>query len=117
MAGKHQVTDSVWIEPELGLGYRDYYDFTGSPSRNEWVSRIGLQASRQMTARIQLALTFNYDRFSSENELFDTDRFLGGIVTRWTYEFLMEACDRDSPNPLPANIRLGRHPLMMSNRW
>ncbi len=68
-----------------GLGYRDYYAFTGDPSRDELTSRIHLRLQYQMHATTSVSLVSGYDRFASDNELFDAQRTQAGIVMTVNY--------------------------------
>lgn len=74
------LTDTLTLKAEGGWGYRDYSDFSGSPSRNENIWRAGTRLTKQLNDHWSVAGVFNYDRFDSKNELFNSDRFLTGLV-------------------------------------
>lgn len=71
--------------PTAGLGYRDYYAFTGDPSRDELTSRIHLRLQYQMHSTTTVSLVSGYDRFASDNELFDAQRIQAGLVMTVNY--------------------------------
>ena len=79
------LTQTVSLILELGWGYRDYFDFEFTPSRNENIWRGSLELEKQLNDSLTAAVVFNYDRFDSENVLFEADRFVTGVVLR--YEF------------------------------
>lgn len=79
------LSNQLSIEPEMGLGFRVYDDFTGAVDRDEVVIRLAAKLKRQFSNRIALALVIGYDRFASGNEDFDAERTEGGIVTSWLY--------------------------------
>ena len=70
---------------ELGWGYRDYFDFEFTPSRNENIWRAGVRLRKRLGEHFILSGVFNYDRFDSENVLFEAERFVTGLVL--TYEY------------------------------
>ena len=70
---------------ETGWGYRDYFDFVGSPTRDEHNWKAGIEAERQITDRFSVTLRLRYQQFDSKNALFDADRLLGGVVS--TFDF------------------------------
>ncbi len=39
-----------------------------------------MKLRKRLREDLSLALVFNYDRFASNNPLFDAERFLGGLV-------------------------------------
>lgn len=64
------------------IGYRDYYRFEFEPSRNELVWRAAAELRRQFGTCWSASLLVQYDRFASDNELFDAQRMIaGGFVT------------------------------------
>jgi len=79
------LTQTVSLILELGWGYRDYFDFEFTPSRNENIWRGSLELEKELNDSLTAAAVFNYDRFDSENVLFEADRFVTGVVLR--YEF------------------------------
>lgn len=74
------ITDDCWLLVQLGWGYRDYFDFEFSPSRNEHIWQAGLELRRRINEHLVIAGVVNYDRFDSENVLFEAERFISGIV-------------------------------------
>lgn len=75
----------LFLEPEFGLGYRNYDDFTGVVSRDEILWRLAARLERQVTDHLSLALVIGYDRFASDNQDFDAERTEGGVVLNWIY--------------------------------
>jgi hypothetical protein len=80
-----QLHERWRLIPTAGLGYRDYYAFTGAPSRDEVTSRIHLRLQYQMNTTTSVSLVSGYDRFASDNELFDAQRTQAGIVITVNY--------------------------------
>ncbi len=80
-----QLSERWRLIPTAGLGYRDYYAFTGDPSRDELTSRIHVRLQYQMNATTSVSLVSGYDRFASDNELFDAKRTQAGIVMTINY--------------------------------
>jgi tetratricopeptide (TPR) repeat protein len=74
-----------FLDLEAGWGYRDYPDFTLTPSRNEHIWHAGCRLRLQATDNWSVSAVFNYDRFDSENELFAADRYVGGLITTLAY--------------------------------
>jgi hypothetical protein len=74
------VAQYTILRPELGLGYRQYPDFTLSPSRDELVLRAGAQLRRWIDHQWYVAGTCYYDRFFAENKNFAAERFSMGAV-------------------------------------
>ena len=75
------LTDSLSLLLEGGWGYRDYYDFTGSPSRNETVWRAGARLKYNILDWLSVSTVLNYDRFDAANTQFSADRWIAGVVT------------------------------------
>ena len=67
------------------LGFRTFPDFTGSVDRDEFTWRLGAKLKYQFNNRADISLTTNYDRFASDNDDFDLDRFTSGIITSFRY--------------------------------
>lgn len=72
--------ERTWCQLEGGWGLRDYYESTLSPSRNETLIRGSARLTRQLTPRWSLSGVFSYNRFASENDLFDAERYTAGLV-------------------------------------
>jgi len=70
---------------QAGWGYRDYFDFEFTPSRNEhiWTTRAELR--RQLSDDCAVSAVFNFDRFDSENPLFEAERSLSGLLFRYDF--------------------------------
>jgi len=66
-------------------GYRDYFDFEGAPSRNENVWHVGGEGGKRLNDYVRIAGVVGYDRFESENVLFDADRLQVGLLTTLAY--------------------------------
>lgn len=79
------IVDNLRLELDSGWGYRDYPDFTLTPSRNENIIQAAARLRRHVTELWSVALVFNYDRFLTKNDLFDSQRYTAGAVT--TIEF------------------------------
>ncbi len=79
------LTERLNFVASSGFGYRDYYDFSGSVSRDEFTWRAAGRLTHQFTSYFSTSIVANYDRFASENENFDVDRFTAGIVTTLQY--------------------------------
>lgn len=68
-----------------GLGYRSYDEFTGDVSRDEIIYRIGNRLRYRWNLRWTTSFTAAYEKLSSENTEFETDRFETGIVNSWFF--------------------------------
>jgi tetratricopeptide (TPR) repeat protein len=68
-----------------GVGYRDYYDFVGPPSRDEYNLRGTIELEKEINEHFSIVGLFQYQTFNSENPLFDADQFLGGILTKFEF--------------------------------
>ena len=73
-----------WIS-EGSVGYRDYYRSQRDPSRDETVWRAGTRLRWFPGDRWSLSTVFSYDRFESENELFEAQRILAGLITTYVF--------------------------------
>jgi tetratricopeptide (TPR) repeat protein len=79
------LTETILLKPEGGWGYRDYFDFTGSPSRNEHIWRGGVRLEKRINEHLSLASVFSYERFSSKNAAFAADRYTTGVLAVLEY--------------------------------
>lgn len=79
--GEIPLPGCLTLELQTGWGYRDYPDFTGSPSRNENLWRGGVNLRRELGPHWEIALIATYDRFASNNVQYDTDRYMTGLTT------------------------------------
>jgi hypothetical protein len=77
--------ERLTFEPEFGLGFRRYDDFTGLINRDEVVWRVAGRLERPCRDGVSVGLVVGYDRFASENELYDAERTEGGLVLNWQY--------------------------------
>ena len=75
-----QLSDTVSLVPRAGIGYRHYPDFTGAVDRDELTWRVGARLRWQLTENMSVSAVAGYDRFASDNDLFDTDRTEAGVV-------------------------------------
>ncbi|HUG18399.1 MAG TPA: hypothetical protein VMM56_05440 [Planctomycetaceae bacterium] len=76
-----QVAERLeWI-PGGNVGFRNYPDFTGAPSRDELTYRLGSRLRYCLTDAWSVSLVANYDRFDSGHPDFNADRIECGIVT------------------------------------
>jgi len=73
------LSDDYELRPEIGWGFREYPDFTGSPSRDESIWRAGTEMRRWWGDRCYFSASFYYDRFDSENANFAAERYTTGI--------------------------------------
>ena len=62
-----------------GWGYRDYPDFTGTPSRNENLIVAGIQVEKSILKRCGITIFFNYEDFASGNTTFTANRYTAGM--------------------------------------
>ncbi|WP_164100555.1 tetratricopeptide repeat protein [Candidatus Laterigemmans baculatus] len=77
------LRERISFIPEVSAGYRSYDEYTGAVSRDEVVWRVGGRLRWDWTEAMSVSAVAGYDRFASDNELFDADRTQAGIV--WTY--------------------------------
>lgn len=80
-----RLSDRWTFIPSANLGYRDYSDFTGTPSRNELTSRLSGKLRWQCNDFWSVSLVVSYDRFSSPNPDFDADRIEAGMLATLLY--------------------------------
>lgn len=66
---------------QLGGGYRNYPDFSGSPSRDEGLYRARVELRKAISPHCEIVAMASYDRFACANDQFDTYRFLSGVVS------------------------------------
>ncbi|MBD3673935.1 MAG: tetratricopeptide repeat protein [Planctomycetaceae bacterium] len=70
---------------EAGAGFRDYYDFSGTPSRDEFNYRGVIELEKRFNDHFSLLTFFRYQRFNSENSLYDADQYLAGVLSRFDF--------------------------------
>ncbi|QEG38317.1 tetratricopeptide repeat protein [Roseimaritima ulvae] len=80
-----QLSERWSFVTTVGVGHRDYYDFTGPVSRNELTWRVHGKLRWKWSERFSFAAVVGHDRFASDNEDFDAERTEGGIITTLTY--------------------------------
>ncbi len=71
--------------PEAGIGYRNYYDFTGTVDRDELIWRTAIRSRFQLSKSLSVSGVASYDRFVSDNASFDAERTQVGVVTTFVY--------------------------------
>jgi tetratricopeptide (TPR) repeat protein len=76
-----QLADRLELIPSGNVGFRSYPDFTGVPARDELTYRLSSRLRYRCSETWSVALVVNYDRFASDNDNFNADRFESGIVT------------------------------------
>jgi hypothetical protein len=79
------VLPNVTFIPSGAVGYRHFPDFTGLVNRDELTGRIGGRLKYQIRPCFSVSAVVNYDRFASDNESFDVDRFTSGIMAAYNY--------------------------------
>ncbi len=71
--------------PSGAIGYRHFPNVTDAENRDVLTGRLGAKLRRQLGPHTTISGVVNYDRFVSDNELFDANRFTTGIVFNYTY--------------------------------
>jgi|GEM_PF-5044710 len=79
------IIPKLHLTTRAGYAYRDYYDFTLSPSRNTHVFRTGGELRKYFDHGLSAALVSQYDAFQAKNDNFHSNRFLAGGVVTWEY--------------------------------
>ncbi|WP_153559004.1 tetratricopeptide repeat protein [Roseimaritima sediminicola] len=80
-----QLAERWSLITTVGVGHRDYYDFTGPVSRDELTWRVHTKLRWQVSDAWSWALVAGHDRFASDNEDFDAERTEGGILATLNY--------------------------------
>ncbi len=83
--GNILVAPKLMLTLKGGWAYRDYFDFTLDPSRDTNILRGSAELRKYFSYGLSAALFAGYDRFLSENDQYDTDRFQSGAVLTWEY--------------------------------
>ncbi|WP_404304588.1 hypothetical protein [Neorhodopirellula lusitana] len=78
------ISESWKLIPTWGVGYRDYYDFTGATPREELFWRVHGRLQYAINEAWGIATVVGHDRFASDNEDYDTERTEGGFVFTFT---------------------------------
>ena len=71
--------------PTAAIGYRHFPNVADAVNRDVLTGRLGAKLRRQLGQNTTVSGVVNYDRFVSDNELFDANRFTTGIVFNYTY--------------------------------
>ena len=79
------IVPKLHLTTKGGWAYRDYYDFTDTPSRNTHIFRTGAELRQYFDGGLSLAAVTQYNTFVTKNRNFRSDRFLIGMVGTWEY--------------------------------
>ncbi len=79
------VVPRLHLTTRGGWAYRDYYDFTSSPTRDTNVWRAGAELRKYFDGGLSAAIVSQYDTFQTPNDNFRSNRFLVGGVLTWEY--------------------------------
>ena len=79
------IVPTIELTARAGWGYRNYFDYEFTPSRNENLWNAGLEARKYFSSHLSTALVFNYNKFDSQNPLFAAQRYITGVVLEWEY--------------------------------
>ncbi len=80
-----QLAPKLTFIPRMGVGYRDYGDFTGPVDRNELNWRASSRLQWQWTETLSISAVVGHDRFASDHQAFDSQRTEAGIVFSVVY--------------------------------
>jgi hypothetical protein len=70
---------------ETRLTQRCQFGRPQSSVGSQLVWRAGVELRKWLRDDLSVALVFNYDRFASENALFEAERYVTGVVTTFEY--------------------------------
>ena len=70
---------------QSGWGYRHYPDFTGAPTRDEQLWRVSAVLRKNFGEKWEMTSFLTFDRFMTENILFDAERYVTGVTTTLRY--------------------------------
>ncbi|MFO0939815.1 MAG: tetratricopeptide repeat protein [Pirellulales bacterium] len=79
------LSEKITFNPETGIGFRNYYAFTGAPSRDELIARCSTRLRYQHNSYWALSAIGSYDRFAAKNDAFDAQRVQAGLVSTFLY--------------------------------
>ncbi|MFG0263246.1 MAG: tetratricopeptide repeat protein [Novipirellula sp. JB048] len=79
-----EIRDRWKFIPTWGVGLRDYTDFVGPVSRDEFFWRLHGRLQYTVTDSLAVAVVAGHDRFASDHPDFDTERTEGGVVLTFT---------------------------------
>jgi len=74
------VSDRLDARLRGGWGYRDYPDFRSGPSRNEHIWTTSAVLLYRWTAACSIRFGSQYNRFNSESQFFDAERFVTDVA-------------------------------------
>ena len=77
------LMDSLDLILKGGWGYRDYFDFAFTPSRNENIWQAGIELKKKIDEHWYVSGVLNYDSFDSGNPLFEAEQYISGIIVTW----------------------------------
>ena len=80
-----QLSERLSFLPTAGIGARNYFDFAGPVNRDELTWRTGGRLQYRLSEAWSVSAVANYDRFVSDNDAFDAERLVTGIVTTFRY--------------------------------
>ncbi len=83
--GVFPVVPTIELTVRGGWGYRNYFAYEFTPSRNENLWNAGVEARKYFSSHLSTALVFNYNDFASKNPLFAAQRYITGAVLEWEY--------------------------------
>lgn len=66
-------------------GLRNYPDFDFTPDRNESIWRAGAELRKRLTPNWSVSGNFVYDRFASNNDMFDASRYTTGMFATYLH--------------------------------
>lgn len=76
-----RITPKLDLIPQGNVGFRAYPDFRGDVNRDELVYRLSARLRYRWDDHVFTSLVVNYDRFATDFEAFDSERFETGFVT------------------------------------
>ena len=79
------IVPKLHLTTKGGWAFRDYYDFTDTPSRNTHIFRAGAELRQYFENGFSLAAVSQFNTFVTRNRNFRSERFLIGMVGTWEY--------------------------------
>ncbi len=80
-----RLTEGLSLFLSGNVGFRDYYQFTGTPPRDELVWGLSARLQQQFTDNWSVAAVFRYDSFDSDNAEYQAERYIAGLMS--VFEF------------------------------
>lgn len=80
-----QIAERWQFTPDVGLGFRDYFDDASAPARQDLVGRMGGKLRWRWTETLSVSAVCNWNRFVSNDADFDSERLEAGVVTTFLY--------------------------------